>query len=149
MEYEVRAVDKYLNYSNSAQAGSVKIQTDGVLDKTAWTVETTMTSEDDVAIDSDIEDPDSGYHAEDPGSIGEKKVHSIDRILDQDRTEAGTYHGISEGNAVITIDMHKTEQVTALNFDRIIEHMGRVDHETLDRITEGVKVQVGVFDRYN
>ena len=116
MEYEVRAVDKYLNYSNSAQAGSVKIQTDGVLDKTEWTVETTMTSEDDVAIDSDIEDPDSGYHAEDPGSIGEKKVHSIDRILDQDRTEAGTYHGISEGNAVITIDMHKTEQVTALKY---------------------------------
>lgn len=116
MEYEVRAVDKYLNYSNSVQAGSVKIQTDGVLDKTEWTVETTMTSEDDVAIDSDIEDPDSGYHAEDPGSIGEKKVHSIDRILDQDRTEAGTYHGISEGNAVITIDMHKTEQVTALKY---------------------------------
>lgn len=41
------------------------------------------------------------------------------------------------------------EQVTALNFDRIIEHMGKVDEETLGRITEGVQVQVGVFDRYN
>lgn len=116
MEYEVRAVDKYLNYSNPAQAGSVKIQTDGVLDKKAWTVETTMTSEDDVAVVPDAEDPDSGYHTENPGSIGEKKVHSIDRILDQDRTESGTYHGKSEGNAVITIDMHKTEQVTALKY---------------------------------
>lgn len=30
-----------------------------------------------------------------------------------------------------------------------IEHMGKVDEETLDRITEGVQVQMGVFDRYN
>lgn len=50
------------------------------------------------------------------------------------------------------LDQHSIalcEQVTALNFDRIIEHMGKVDEETLDRITEGVQVQVGVFDRYN
>ena len=33
--------------------------------------------------------------------------------------------------------------------DRIIEYMGKVDEETLGRITEGVQVQVGVFDRYN
>ena len=31
MEYEVRAVDKFLNYSNAAAAGTAKIQTDGVL----------------------------------------------------------------------------------------------------------------------
>lgn len=36
-----------------------------------------------------------------------------------------------------------------MNFDRIIEHMGKVDEETLGRITEGIQVQVGVFDRYN
>ncbi len=30
------------------------------------------------------------------------------------------------------------EQVMALNFDRIIEHMGKVDEEMLGRITEGV-----------
>ena len=50
------------------------------------------------------------------------------------------------------LDQHSIalcEQVTALNFDRIIEHMGAVDEETLCRITEGVQVQVGVFDRYN
>jgi mRNA-degrading endonuclease toxin of MazEF toxin-antitoxin module len=50
------------------------------------------------------------------------------------------------------LDQHSIalcEQVTALNFDRIIEHMGKVDEETLGRIAEGVQVQVGVFDRYN
>ena len=41
------------------------------------------------------------------------------------------------------------EQVTALNYDRIIENIGKVDMKTLDRITEAVQVQVGVFDRYN
>lgn len=41
------------------------------------------------------------------------------------------------------------EQVTALNYDRIIESIGKVDEETLARITEAVQVQVGVFERYN
>lgn len=43
------------------------------------------------------------------------------------------------------------EQVTALNFDKIIENIGKVDEETLVRITEAVQVQVqvGVFERYN
>lgn len=41
------------------------------------------------------------------------------------------------------------EQVTALNYDRIIGHMGRVDEETLEKITKAVQVQVGVFKEYN
>ena len=41
------------------------------------------------------------------------------------------------------------EQVTALDYGRIIENMGRVDGETLARITEAVQVQIGVFDKYN
>lgn len=41
------------------------------------------------------------------------------------------------------------EQVTALDYGRIIENMGKVDEETLARITEAVQVQVGVFDKYN
>ena len=41
------------------------------------------------------------------------------------------------------------EQVTALDYGRIIENMGRVDGETLARITEAVQVQVGVFNKYN
>ena len=75
-----------------------------------------MTSEDDVAVVPDAEDPDSGFDAGNPGSIEERKVHSIDRILDQDLTEEGTYNGESDGTAVITVDMCKTEQVTALKY---------------------------------
>lgn len=43
------------------------------------------------------------------------------------------------------------EQVTAFDYGRIIENMGKVDKDTLARITEAVQVQVqvGVFDKYN
>ena len=41
------------------------------------------------------------------------------------------------------------EQVTALDYGRIIENMGKVDEETLARSTEAVQVQVGVYDQYN
>ena len=75
-----------------------------------------MTSEADVAVVPDDENPDSGFDAENPGSVEEKKAHSIDRILDQDRTEEGAYNGESDGTAVITVDMRKTEQVTALKY---------------------------------
>ena len=75
-----------------------------------------MTSADDIVMEPDTDDPDSGYHADRPDSTEAKRVHSIDRILDGDRTETGTYHGTSKGTAVITIDMHRTEQVTALKY---------------------------------
>ena len=40
-------------------------------------------------------------------------------------------------------------QVTALDYGRIIENMGKVDRDNLTRMTEGVQVQGGVFDKYN
>ncbi|MDE6636488.1 MAG: M60 family metallopeptidase, partial [Lachnospiraceae bacterium] len=116
MEYEVRAVDKYLNYSKTAYAGPVKIQTDGVLGKSEWTVETTMTSIDDTTVDMDEDDPDNGYDASNPSSVDKKTVHSIDRIIDNDLSQTGTYNGISENAASITIDMHRTEEVTSLKY---------------------------------
>lgn len=116
LEYEVRAVDKYLNYSNVKSAGSVKIQTDGVLEKASWTVETNMVSEDDTAVIPDENDPDSGYHESAPNGVEGKKVNSIERILDNDRSADGTYRGSSVEPAVITIDMHMTREVTALKY---------------------------------
>lgn len=114
MDYEVRAVDKYLNYSRKAPAGSAKIQTDGVLDKSLWTVETSMTSEDDIVVDGDEEDPDNGYYGE--GAAPEKRINSIERILDNNRTEAGTFHGNSTGASTIVVNMHKKQEVTSLKY---------------------------------
>ncbi len=114
MEYEVRAVDQYMNYSSAAQAGSIKIQTDGELDKTEWTVETDMVSQDDKEIESTEDDPDSGFDS--TGNVAAKKEHSIDRVLDNSIAEAGTYTGTSSGTAVITVDMHKAQQITSLKY---------------------------------
>ena len=104
-----------MNYSNPADAGSVKIQTDGILEKSEWTVETDMTSQDDKEIESTEDDPDSGYDTN-PDHVTVKKVHSIDRIIDNSVVKEGTYTGTSNGTAVITVDMHKTRQVTSLKY---------------------------------
>ena len=119
MDYEVRAVDKYLNYSNAVDAGSVKIQTDGVLDKSAWTVETDMVSADDVEIPTDTDNPDSGYDGAGPQNVQQAKANSIERIADGKEGADGTYRGTpkdAKKPAVITIDLHKTEAVTALKY---------------------------------
>ena len=87
-----------------------------MLDKSEWTVETTLVSDQDIEVTPDEEDPDSGYEADQPGSVEAKKVNSIVKILDNDRTDAGTYHGTSEGTAEITVDLHKVQQITAMKY---------------------------------
>lgn len=114
MSYEVRAVDKFLNYANAASAGSAKIETKGELSKAAWTVETNMTSQDDVKIPGTQDDPDSGYHVSNPGSVAQKTQKSINRIIDSQTGEDQTYMGSFDGTAEIIIDMHKKEAVTSL-----------------------------------
>lgn len=118
MSYTVKAVDNFLNYSNEADAGQVKIQTDGVMDKSLWTVNTNMSSSDDTEIEPGEEDPDSGYDEKNPGSIEAKKLNSIERVIDNDRTANGTYTGTvpETGVAEIVIDMHDIKETTALKY---------------------------------
>ena len=44
IRYEVTAIDKYLNRSDVCQAGTVKIEGDGLQDKSAWTASTSLIS---------------------------------------------------------------------------------------------------------
>ena len=116
MSYSVKAVDKFLNYSAVADAGQVKIQTDGILDKSQWTVSTNMLSPDDTELEVDDNDPDSGYDAENPESVEAKKEHSIDRVIDNDQETS--YHGTAQesGSAEIMLDLHEIKEVTALKY---------------------------------
>lgn len=41
------------------------------------------------------------------------------------------------------------EQVTSINYEKIIGNLGHVDESTLEQITEAVKVQIGVYEEYN
>ncbi|HBA97763.1 MAG TPA: hypothetical protein DCZ23_06620, partial [Lachnospiraceae bacterium] len=125
MSYTVKAVDKYLNYSKEVPAGQVKIQTDGVLDKSSWTVGTNMISDDDKPLITDSYDPetndydpDSGYDEKNPGSVTPKTEHSIDKIIDNNKESAytGAVPKDAKSGAEITIDMHKVQEVTALKY---------------------------------
>lgn len=118
MSYTVKAVDNYLNYSNEAAAGSVKIQTEGILDKSLWTVSTNMISPDDTEIKTGNDDPDSGYDEKNPASVEAKKANTIERIIDNDKTDKGTYNGTAPGTGVaeITIDMQEIKETTSLKY---------------------------------
>jgi hypothetical protein len=98
-----------LNYSNTVDAGSAKVQTDGELNKDAWTIESNMTSVDDTEITYDEDDPDSGYGTD----LTQEYVNSVERIIDN--TDS-TYTGTSDSNLEITIDMHKTEELAAFKY---------------------------------
>lgn len=77
MSYSVKAVDQFLNYSAAADAGQVKIQTDGVMDKSLWTVSTNIVSSDDTELEMDDDDPDSGYDEKNPESVEAKKSTAL------------------------------------------------------------------------
>ncbi|MFG6327988.1 MAG: M60 family metallopeptidase [Lachnospiraceae bacterium] len=116
MSYKVKAVDKFLNYSNEAEAGQVKIQTEGILDKSLWTVETNMVSDEDIEIKTGEDDPDSGYNEKNPGSVAAKTEHTIDRIIDNNAATIYTGKAPETGTAEITIDMHDTKEATSLKY---------------------------------
>lgn len=109
MTYKVRAVDKFLYYSNTADAGSQKIETKGNHDKSQWTVSTNMVSQEDSVIVPDINNPDTGYN---PSQDSVKKNQTINRIVDNQT--ATVYNGTASGNGEIIIDMHQTLPVTSL-----------------------------------
>lgn len=113
MSYKVKAVDKFLNYSNEKEAGQVKIQTDGILDKSLWTVETNMTSDDDIKIETDDDDPDNGYDQENADA---KTEHTIDRIIDNNADTVYNGKAPEAGAAEIIIDMHDIKEVTSLKY---------------------------------
>ncbi len=127
MSYSVKAVDQFLNYSAAADAGQVKIQTDGVMDKSLWTVSTNIVSSDDTELEMDDDDPDSGYDEKNPESVEAKKEHSIDRVIDNDQTTA--YHGtaLESGSAEITVDLHEIKEVTALKYSGSLLSSAKVE----------------------
>ena len=110
MTYEVRPVDKFLNYGNSAVAGSSKIQTDGRLEKEDWKVSTSnMSASNDTILPPTEEDPDNGF-----GNSGQKVQYAIDYVIDNKAETA--YTGNSSADGFITIDMGRVQEITSLQY---------------------------------
>ena len=102
--YEIAAVDKFLNRSQSVSLPTVKISHDGSYDKSLWTVSTNMVSDQDSHLDAGEHDP-----------CEPTPVAAIDQVIDNDKST--TYIGRAQsGQAVVTLDFHKVLGATAFKY---------------------------------
>ena len=102
--YQVTAVDQFLNRSQTLALPTVKISHDGSYDKSYWTVTTNMISDQDTTPGADDHDP-----------CEPEPVSAISQIIDNNKQT--TYTGTaSEGEAVITLDFHKTLAATGFKY---------------------------------
>ncbi len=113
--YEVRAVDKFLNYSQTSDIVSARVSTGGVLGKKQWSVETTLTAaegQDKVLSGEDY--PDGGFDGDSAPTVeyGIKKV--IDGVVGD--PQAGPFLGTAKADDRITIDMQQVTEVTSLKY---------------------------------
>ncbi len=113
--YEVRAVDKFLNYSQTSQTVSARVSTGGVLGKNLWSVETTVTAAEgqDKILKGD-EHPDGGFDADSKPAV----EYGIGKVIDGvvgDETE-GPFLGTAAADDRIIIDMQKPMEVTSVKY---------------------------------
>ncbi len=102
--YEVRAVDKCMNYSSVCRAGSVKAQGSGYLDKSSWTVQTGMVSGEDTIKDATEELP-----------CEPVKESAVSRVIDGD--DATVFTGTSQNEEpYILLKLNRMEEICALGY---------------------------------
>lgn len=104
IRYEVTAIDKCLYRSNTCRTNEVKIEGDGLQDKTAWSVSTNMASQDDSKPDGTEEDP-----------CEQDTVSAAARMIDQDKSTIFT--GTSQnGEPYVLLELHQNTEVSALRY---------------------------------
>ena len=101
--YQITAIDNFLNRSATRTLPAVKISHKGNYDKSLWTVTTNMTSEADTVPGADEQDP-----------CEPAPVSAISQVIDNDKNT--TYTGTASGEAVITLNFHKTLAVTGFQY---------------------------------
>ncbi len=102
--YEIKAVDKCMNYSGVYRAGSVKAGGSGYLDKTAWTAVTNMVSAEDKIPDATEELP-----------CEPTRESTVSRLIDNDDTTVFTGSCGSEEPYII-LQLNQMEEVSALSY---------------------------------
>lgn len=101
--YEVTAIDKFLNRSQTKELDPLKIATDGSQVKDHWTLTTNMIS------DADSQDP-----ADDQDPCGPEPKPASAMMIDNDNQNI--YTGTAEQDPEITLMFHETVEVTALKY---------------------------------
>ena len=128
--YEIRAVDKWLNYSEADKVAPVKITGSGVLDKSSWTVETNMSSEDDKENDEAIND--NEYLP------CETVIESaITRAANKDYNDDYT-GSVSGEDPYILLKLNRVEGVAAISYDCASDvRGGRMTNYRIEISTDG------------
>ena len=111
--YDVVAIDQYQNRANTLVLEPMKISHDGSQDKTDWTVTTNMTSEQDVEVIPDEENPDNGYN---PGANNSATIKSAISMAFDNSMET-TFEGVvANGTPTISMQFNKALDVTGFKF---------------------------------
>lgn len=105
VSYEVTLIDKYLNRSKTAVLPALKIQHDGSIDKTGWTIGADgLTAVNEPGAGTGNDDTPCAPPADDP----------LGKIIDQNT--ATSYTGTAQANAEITIDFHKNQVISGFKY---------------------------------
>ena len=121
--YEITVIDKYLNRSAVKTLEPVKIEHDGSLDKTFWTVSTqNLTVEDAEPGTGDEESP-----------CAPKAENPADRMIDN---QAAAYTATAGGKAEIVLDFNKTLTVTGFKYTGL-EGTAGIGYELMVNTSEG------------
>ena len=104
MWYEVRVVDQYLNYSAPKALDPVKIEHDGSLDKTFWSISTTG------FIAKAVETP----NGDDQDPCDPEPENPAVKMIDNDSSTV--YEAVANGNAEIVLNFNKTNTVTGFKY---------------------------------
>ena len=104
LSYEVTAVDKYMNRSEAGSSDALKIEGDGRLDETFWTIETNLVSEDDTTAGGTENEP-----------CAPEKVSASYKVMDNDA--ATTFRAKTETEEpYLTVKLNESTPVSALRY---------------------------------
>jgi len=103
--YEITVIDKHLNRSAVKSLEPIKIEHDGSIDKSFWTVTTNNIEATNVA--------DEGT-GDESTPCGPEVEAPIMKTIDQDTTT--TFTGIAKANAEVIMDFHRTNTVTGFKY---------------------------------
>ncbi len=133
--YKVTVIDKYLNRSAVKTLEPVKIEHDGSIDKTGWSISTS----DMTAVGEAAQKPDDAADH----TCEKEKEELAEKVIDNNPNTS--YIGTAGANAEIVLDFHKPLTITGLKYT-VSEGTFVKDYEIYIRDGEGWKsVSTGSF----
>lgn len=102
--YSVKAIDYHLNETEVFTLDPIKVSHDGTMDKKGWSVETNMTSTEDVT-----DEHNNHGHFENP---------SVEKVIDGEDSHVFTGTKPSKSDGEIIIDMNSTQPIVGIRYKK-------------------------------